>query len=384
MLKKILKFFTTALLGILIGLCVWLIAFNGIEKLQLYVAFPDEPQGLYSGFYYSRLNDKEKVAYEVIMEEIKDMPKKIRVPELDKESLSNVFDALHYDNTDLFFLGDNCVVETSFSANYFVPEYIMGKTEYEKCMEELMQEKDKIIKTVSTFSDDYEKELYIHDYIVDKCQYVDEVGGSYSSMYGCIVKGEASCEGYAKAMKYLLDEAGIENYIASGYTYSEGNSESEGHAWNIVNINSHYYHVDVTWDDPIISEVEKKYAYFNISDNEISKTHEVDGKFMGVCTSEKENYYEKNGLVFLVYDGKTRDTLTSELAHCLASGGKVFSFKFKDEKTLNEAKEALFDMNGIYSILLSASSTAGKRVSQDGISYAIDEKHFIIIISDFI
>lgn len=384
MAKKILKYFAIASVGIILGFAIWLLAFNGVEKIQSYVEFPDKPQGTYSGFYYKKLSDNEKIVYEVIMDEIETMPKKIRVPDLSEESLKKVFDALHYDNSEFFFLGDNCTIETSFSASYFVPGYVMSEKEYKKCMEELEKEKNKIMKTVSGFSDDFEKELYIHNYVIDKCQYVDKVGGTYSSSYGCLINGTASCEGYAKAMKYLLDAAGIENYIASGFTHTEDKKEPEGHAWNIVKINSQYYHVDVTWNDPVNSEVENSYAYFNVNDKEISKTHDIDKEFQGVCVSDDENYYVKNKLVFTSYDGKARDTIVSEMARCIANNEKTFSFKVADEKVLKDAKDALFDMNGIYSILFSAGTVADKLVSKEGISYAIDEKHKIIIITDYI
>ncbi len=383
MAKKILKCGIIAFAGMFIGLAVWLLAFNGVEKLQAQVKFPDKPQGTYSGFYYNKLSDNEKIVYEVIMGKIDKMPKKIRVPDLNEESLKKVFDALHYDNAEFFFLGENCVIETSFSACYFVPEYLMSEKEYEKCMKELEKEKNKIVKTVSGFTDDFEKELYIHNYIIDKCQYVDKVGGAFSSSYGCLVKGTASCEGYAKAAKYLLDAVGIENYIASGVTHAYNEKESEGHAWNIVKINSGYYHLDVTWDDPVNPEVENRYAYFNVSDKELSKTHDIDKAFSGVCISDKENYYVKKSLVFSSYDSKTRDAMVSEMARCITKGEKTLSFKVTDEKTLKVIKEELFDMNGIYSVLFSASTVADKPVPREGISYAIDEKHMIIIITDF-
>lgn len=383
MVKRMLKYSGVTLFGIIIGFIIWLLAFNGVEKIRSHVDFPDKPQGIYSSFYYKNLSDNEKIVYEVIMDEIDEMPRKIRVPDLSKESLKKVFDALHYDNPELFFLGDNCTIETSLSNCFFVPEYSMSKKEYEKCMKELQQEKDKIIKGVSGFSDDFSKELYIHDYIIDKCQYVDKVGGSYSSCYGCLVKGAASCEGYAKAMKFLLDAVGVENYIASGLTQVDKAVKPEGHAWNIVKINSRYYHVDATWSDPVNSEVENRYAYFNVSDDEISKTHNIDTAFKGVCTSDDENYYVKKSLVFSSYDGKARDKIVSEMARCITEGEKTFSFKVTDKKVLKDAKEALFDMNGIYSVLFSASTAANTLISKEEISYAIDEKHMIIIVTDF-
>jgi uncharacterized membrane protein len=68
----------------------------------------------------------------------------------------------------------------------------------------------------------------------------------------------------------------------------------------------------------------------------------------------------------------------------ITSGKKTLSFKMKGKEAMEDAVEALFDMNGIYSILFSAGTVAEKLVSENSISYAIDEKHGIIIITDYI
>ena len=53
--------------------------------------------------------------------------------------------------------------------------------------------------------DDYEKALYIHDYIVNKCRYLEESDNTEyeSTAYGCLVEGVANCEGYAKAFNIM-------------------------------------------------------------------------------------------------------------------------------------------------------------------------------------
>ena len=65
------------------------------------------------------------------------------------------------------------------------------------------------------------------------------------------------CEGYAKAMNLLCNYAEIETYYI----------HSNDHAWNIVKIGGHYFHVDSTWDDN--GDV-KSYAWFMRSDGEIN------------------------------------------------------------------------------------------------------------------
>lgn len=49
-------------------------------------------------------------------------------------------------------------------------------------------------------------------------------------------------------------------------TARNSEDKTESHAWNYVQINENWYAVDVTWDDPIITEerplnIEEKYRY---------------------------------------------------------------------------------------------------------------------------
>lgn len=69
------------------------------------------------------------------------------------------------------------------------------------------------------------------------------------------------CNGYALAYKYLLNEVGINCYMVT--------SESMNHAWNLVELDGSYYHVDVTWDDPawdLTGRVSHKYMLKSMLD----------------------------------------------------------------------------------------------------------------------
>ncbi len=97
--------------------------------------------------------------------------------------------------------------------------------------------------------DTLEKVLLAHDWIALECNYdyenyLEETVPTVSySAYGCLVNGIAVCNGYALAYSYILDEIGCESYVAS--------SEGMNHAWNLVNIDGNWMHVDLTWDDPV-------------------------------------------------------------------------------------------------------------------------------------
>lgn len=89
----------------------------------------------------------------------------------------------------------------------------------------------------------------LHDYLVRNCVYdrsaVNEVISPSRTAYGALANGKAVCQGYSLAFKLLLRRAGVHAVYVG--------SDSMQHAWNMVQMeNNGWYHVDVTWDDPIL------------------------------------------------------------------------------------------------------------------------------------
>ncbi len=88
-----------------------------------------------------------------------------------------------------------------------------------------------------------------HDYIINNSSYdiTKKNTGvtSYKSdiAYGPLIEEYGICGGYTDAMELILERLGIESYKIS----------SDNHVWNAVNLNNAWYHLDLTWDDPITS-----------------------------------------------------------------------------------------------------------------------------------
>jgi len=150
---------------------------------------------------------------------------------------------------------------------------------------------------------DYEKELYIHDYIVNntKYDYENYIAGTVPdnsfTVYGCLVQGKAVCHGYSKAFKLLSDLSLLDCTVIEGESQASG--KWEAHAWNIVRIAGKYYHADSAFNDPISEEGEDviKYHYFNLADKDLNSLNRWDVSKYPVCNSSESNYYYKNGLV---------------------------------------------------------------------------------------
>lgn len=128
----------------------------------------------------------------------------------------------------------------------FLNEYV--KAQYKKIADEV---------TTPEMSD-VEKVKALHDWVCANTTYATEnINSPEFHTDGSILLNDSTvCEGYAKAMNLLCNYAGIETYYV----------HSSGHAWNIVKIGGHYFHVDSTWDDT--GDV-KSYANFMKSDSEI-------------------------------------------------------------------------------------------------------------------
>ncbi len=104
---------------------------------------------------------------------------------------------------------------------------------------------------------DFDKALVLHDALALNAEYLI-TGATYDLM----VNGQGKCYGYSECYAYLLAQVGIDSEIVE--------SRSMNHQWNKVKLDGAYYHVDVTWDDPINDRPGKVgHTYFLLSDSAI-------------------------------------------------------------------------------------------------------------------
>ncbi|HPZ00193.1 MAG TPA: hypothetical protein PLS28_01840, partial [Clostridiales bacterium] len=88
-------------------------------------------------YYYQNLTGKEKEAYRYICAEIEQFPERVYIPELNKEELNRVFEAVLYDHPEYWFLDNHCNYESrgwsvfTWSAA-FLPVYRCDSETYQK------------------------------------------------------------------------------------------------------------------------------------------------------------------------------------------------------------------------------------------------------------
>ena len=154
----------------------------------------------------------------------------------------------------------------------------------------------KLARPVQSKSE-WEKELYIHDFICQNVRY-DKLKKPYShEILGPLGQGVSVCEGIAKAVKALCDALGLWCIVV----ISENNPEKGiryRHAWNIVKLGGQYFHLDATFDNSLGGDGVIRYDYFNLDDKKIFRDHEPILTRAPSCTQGDRFYYREKKLSF--------------------------------------------------------------------------------------
>ena len=185
---------------------------------------------------------------------------------------------------------------------------------------------DEAVKAMSEFyrDDMSEKEAVIaaHDWIVTNLVYdqgellaVPKKTPDTENPYGALVLRQGICMGYTTLFQLFMDMIGIDSQIIHGD--GMGVDVWEEHAWNLVEIDGKYYHVDTTWDDFVPDEDGRMpfHMYTLVPDSAMEVLHRWNRDDFPKAESEDLLYYESNGLF-----AENRDDILSIQKNAYDSG----------------------------------------------------------------
>lgn len=211
--------------------------------------------------------------------------------------------------------------------------YLKPKKDILKHQEIVENIKDEFIdKYINSNMSDYEKVLTIHDFIINRGEYDkrllhnENIPPESYSPYGILSLGVGVCESYAKSMKYLLDGVEVNSLIVVG------ESKGENHAWNLVELDGEYYHIDSTWNDPISDNGQDvlRYNFFNLNDQELSLTHKWNREKYPEAIGERYNYYIYNNLIVFGKNQFKKQIEDALLAGKTKYTVKILNFNIED------------------------------------------------------
>ena len=166
-----------------------------------------------------------------------------------EEEISRFFFA----HPDLFYVDNGYSVYTAEGQSVVRKIRLRYLTTQAEAQEQLTYYNDvleEVVADIPVNATEFDKVLYLHDYLVRNYAY-DYEGLAEENATGESVavrdvyqffKGKVGvCQAYMLAMIALCEEAGISCLPVT--------SDEMSHAWNLVELDGEWYHVDVTWDD---------------------------------------------------------------------------------------------------------------------------------------
>lgn len=303
-----------------------------------------EDQEIGQKFYYEQLPDEEKIVYKEILEGIEGYSEEIYIHSADARRTNEIFGYVLMDNPDIFWC-DGRGKTTSYDGreqyNVMEPVYICSAEEKELRQQEIENAAQECLSKVKADASDYEKILYVFEYIVNTVDY-DLNAEDNQNIYSVFAHKRSVCAGYSKATQYLLERLGV------FCTYVPGVAKGgESHAWNLVMCEGDYYYVDTTWGDPVFlnSGQEKEnenisYDYMLCNDVELLKTHKPEADLkLPECTKMDYNYYVVNNLYYKEYDS---DTTMKEMNRVISEKGDSCIFKYANSESYEQAHKDIF------------------------------------------
>ena len=186
----------------------------------------------------------------------------------DKDLLSLINNFVHPYNTF-----DNISFEISETSIKVKIKHIYNNNE--------IKEIDKIVddfieKNINNSMSTKDKIKVIHDYIInntdyDKLKTINIKDSTYKSntAYGVLIEHYGICSGYSDTMAIFLNKLNIINYRIS----------NKEHIWNLIYLNGKWYHLDLTWDDPINDKNITRDNYFLIDTDTLYKLNDNEHDF---------------------------------------------------------------------------------------------------------
>lgn len=333
---------------------------------------PAEMSGAEGGFYFGKLSSEEQGIYGALLRGVQEEAEAVDIPAVDGERAAQIYEYLLYDKPELFWCDGTSRMTVYEDHIEFRPGY--------SCTGEVKQEKESQIEEAAQLclreagarQTDYEKVRYIFEYLVDTVDYQADAPDN-QNIYSALVNQRSVCAGYSRAAQYLLERLGMECIYVIGAIEDQGS-----HAWNIVNCGGLYYHVDVTFGDPVFLAEEGEtalpqnavnYDYLCCTDAEITGTHRMaEGMGYPACTSDDLNYYRLGGMYYETFDS---EEMLKKMNESFYAGDEAFTCKFSDEGLYQEAYDTV-----INELLPLAAQNFGDYYGMDSVkySYVAEEK----------
>lgn len=334
-----------------------------LPPLSDYCPNSDKYSDLETRYGYFQLSDSDREIYDATVGIMKNMSPKLPLY-TDERNYRRILHLISIEQLGIFYLKSTSA-SLDDRGKYFNIDftYKYSATQVEEMNNLAETEAKNIISQIPKDADDYEKLLFIHDWLVKNVQ-KDTEAEYASTIYGTLVKRTALCEGYAKTFSYLCNLMNIENIIVTGQT-------DVPHMWNMVKLDGSWYHVDVTWDDVNIGLPDFiSYQFFLVSDDTVKENRTIDSSVYVPPEAKggEYEYFVREGLM-AESAGDFPTVLSKSIVRAAREGNRFAMIKIKkNDEYIYFLNEINMGSQGIKTAL----ETANAELSADGIAVEIE------------
>ena len=303
---------------------------------------PQKDEG-HQEYYFKLLDEEEQRGYREMLNGIRERKEEFYLSISDDEKVDRAYHALLKDHPELYWVHNReQVYKTTFSRGdycLFAPGYTYTQEEMAEIDSALEQAYQEVLSMLPENADDYEKARVVYTYLIDSVEY--EISQDDQSIAGAFWKHSAVCAGYAGGAQYLLERLGVICIYVEGSV----KDSTEGHAWNIVQLDGQYYYLDATnGDQPeflegdAVTMVEHKttiYDYLCPFPDEYELNYTPSDEFdLPEMNAVDKNFYVLNQGCFSSYNWQE---IYDYCCMRLNNGAAVVRFKFSTQEAFDAA-----------------------------------------------
>lgn len=287
-------------------------------------------------YYYSTLSDEDKLIYRQIYYAMQNYPTGVMLATTNGEKVSEIQQYVTLDNPQFFhFERGQYSLGTTLT---FTEISNMSDEEIDNAQMAIDNYVSAALSGISNESSEYDKALFIYEYIINNTDYVDNA--PYNQNIYSVVKGQTVCQGYAMMYKYLCDQLGIKCIVVTG------EADGDPHAWNLACLDGQWCHIDCTYGDSDYLGKNIGYNWFGVNDSIIKNNRTITYEsHLPEATSIENDYYYRNGLYL--------DSYTLKNMQNMCVGQSYMTVKFATSSVYNEACQDLFVNNNSQYLVIS-------------------------------
>ncbi len=316
-------------------------------------------------YYFSNMEITQQNLYVEILYALENYIDEMPISTTDTTLIDKAFQCVLMDHPEIFYTDGYSFVKYTLGEEVkkitFKGTYTYSQEEKEKKEAEIEMAALNMLGGIQADATDYEKVKYVYETVIHSTEY-DMTAEDNQNICSVFLNGASVCQGYAKAVQYLLDKLNVPATLVIG-TVENG----EGHAWNLVKINNKYYYLDATWGDASYlfhinedsQEVQNtpaiNYDYLCVTTEEILRTHSLsDWVSMPVCDSLESNYYVREGAYFTEVNYAQLEQLIERYQ---AEERDSVTLRCADDAVYQELTEELLEQQKIFHYLNGSSNS---------------------------